>query len=80
MAWEVLAIWAIILVTTVWFARDERRSKREALEALAKLYATAPAYRHRLATVVASRPAPPQRPVSEADAAARRRFLASLQR
>ena len=58
MAWELLAIWAIVLATLTWFVRDERRLKaeRELAEA-AGYYAHASKYRH-----VAARPTPPPRP------------------
>ena len=46
MAWELLAIWAIVIATLIWFVRDERRLAAQRLEARARHFATAPAYRH----------------------------------
>jgi hypothetical protein len=46
MAWELLAIWAIVAVTIIWFNRDERRLATEKLYARARHFATAPAYQH----------------------------------
>jgi hypothetical protein len=76
---EALAIWAIIVATTIWFFRDEQRQRNEELAAQAMLYATAPAYRHRLAAVATTRSSPELQLIST-DVAARRRFLAALQR
>jgi hypothetical protein len=46
MAWELAAIWAIVITTTLLFIRDERRLAAERLSARARQFATAPAYRH----------------------------------
>jgi hypothetical protein len=47
MAWELLAMWAIVTATVVWFIRDERRLRAEAdLKRAASYYAHAPKYRH----------------------------------
>ena len=47
MAWQILAMWSIVLVTIVWFMRDEKRLRHDAkLEAAARYYAHAPKYRH----------------------------------
>ena len=47
MAWELLAMWAIVIVTVVWFIRDERRLRAEDdLKRAARYYAHAPQYRH----------------------------------
>lgn len=47
MAWEILAIWAIVVATLVWFRRDEDRQRSKALAEQARYFATAPRYRHR---------------------------------
>lgn len=61
MAWELVAIWAIVLLTLIWFVRDERRlrAERELAEA-AGYYAHASKYRPVEARKVAP-PPPPQR-------------------
>ena len=47
MAWELLAMWAIVTVTVVWFIRDERRLQAEAdLKRAARYYAHAPKFRY----------------------------------
>lgn len=47
MAWELLALWAIVIGTVTWFVRDERRLRAEAdIERAARYYAHAPKYRH----------------------------------
>ncbi|QQR38939.1 hypothetical protein [Devosia rhizoryzae] len=46
MAWELLAIWAIVATTVLWFVRDEKRLREERLMARARHFAVAPAYRH----------------------------------
>lgn len=47
MAWELLAIWLIVVATIIWFIRDEKRLRAEAeLERAARYYAHAPQYRH----------------------------------
>ena len=42
MVWQVLAMWAIVIVTITWFVRDERRLRREAALVQAAAY-----YAHR---------------------------------
>lgn len=37
-AWQLLAIWAIVLSTIVWFVRDERRLEEEMVLARAARY------------------------------------------
>lgn len=60
MAWELFAIWAIVVATTVWFVRDEKRRRRDAdIAYAARYYAHAPKYRH--VTVEQALPAPPAR-------------------
>lgn len=71
MAWEIVAIWAIVIGTLVWFTRDERRLKSERLAERARYFATAPAYRHEVRVAGQSAP-PPQ-------ASAHRRYLDLLQ-
>ena len=47
MAWELLAMWAIVVATIIWFIRDEKRLRAEAeLKRAARYYAQAPKYRH----------------------------------
>ena len=47
MAWELLAMWAIVIGTIIWFIRDEKRLRAEAeLQRAARYYAHAPKYRH----------------------------------
>ena len=47
MPWELLAMWAIVIVTVVWFFRDEKRRVADAdLARSASYYAHAPKYRH----------------------------------
>ncbi|KFC68778.1 hypothetical protein FF80_01732 [Devosia sp. LC5] len=42
-AWQLLAIWAIVVSTIVWFVRDERRLESErALVRAARYYAHVP--------------------------------------
>ncbi len=51
MAWELLAIWAIVAATLIWFFRDEKRRSEARLMKAAELYATGAVWRHR-STVV----------------------------
>ncbi|MHA6689357.1 hypothetical protein [Devosia sp. A449] len=75
MAWELLAMWAIVIATLVWFVRDERRVRAEAeLERSARYYAHAPKYRH---IRVEQPPAPPQRRPGGLSAQ-QRAFMAAL--
>lgn len=46
MAWELLAIGAIVFTTVSWFVMDERRLREERLMARVRHFAEAPAYRH----------------------------------
>ena len=47
MAWELLAMWVIVISTLVWFIRDEKRLRADAaLQRAARYYAHAPKYRH----------------------------------
>lgn len=47
MAWQLLAMWGIVIVTITWFVRDERRLRAEAeLAGAVSYYAHAPKYRH----------------------------------
>jgi hypothetical protein len=44
---QLAAIWTIVLVTIVWFVRDERRLLRQTrLNQVARYLAEAPQYRH----------------------------------
>lgn len=47
MVWELIAIWAIVIATIVWFVRDERREQSRRLEQQAIRFATGSAWRHR---------------------------------
>jgi len=61
MAWELLAMWGIVIATIIWFIRDERRLRAEAeLKRAARYYAHAPQYRH-VAVEPAAEPVMPQR-------------------
>ena len=61
MAWELLAMWAIVIVTITWFIRDEKRVRAEAdVQRAARYYAHAPKYRH-IAVEPAEAVAVPQR-------------------
>ena len=48
MAWELIAVWAIVIATLIWFVRDERRRHARKLDAMARHFATAAAWRHRV--------------------------------
>lgn len=62
MAWQLLAIWAIVTVTVVWFIRDERRLVATAeLKRAARYYAHAPKYRHVAAGPIEASVAPAPR-------------------
>lgn len=63
MAWEILAIWIIVILAITWFVRDEKRRKAElAIARAARYYAHAPKYRHRPAERFdAAPPEPPRR-------------------
>jgi len=47
MVWELIAIWAIVIATLVWFVRDERARRAHKLDAMARHFALAAAWRHR---------------------------------
>lgn len=49
MAWELLAIWAIVGVAIAWFVRDERMQKKARLDAQARTYSADPQWRHQSA-------------------------------
>ena len=62
MAWEVLAMWAIVIATVIWFIRDEKRLRAEAeMKRAARYYAHAPQYRHVTAEPIAQPAAPRMR-------------------
>lgn len=42
LAWEVLAIWAIVIAIIIWFVRDERRLAWNRIEAQARHFAVHP--------------------------------------
>ena len=59
MAWELLAMWGIVIATIIWFIRDEARLRAEAeLERAARYYAHAGKYRHVTAEPAAEAPMP----------------------
>lgn len=61
MPWEIVAIWAIVIVTLTWFRRDEERLRSHRLAEQARYFATAARYRHRPAAPrQTSEPIPPQ--------------------
>lgn len=79
MVLELLAIWAIVIVTVIWFVRDERRLAADAdLARAAAYYAHASRYRH---AVAQSDPVPQPRPRQSGLTADQRAFfLKALQR
>ena len=79
MVWQLLAIWTIVIVTLIWFVRDEKRRVADAAMArAARYYAHAPRYRHAAPEPVVAPPAPPRRSGGLSDE--QRRFLKALQR
>lgn len=47
MAWQLLAMWVVVLATVIWFIRDERRRRADReIERAARYYAYAPRFRH----------------------------------
>ena len=47
MAWELLAIWMIVIVAVTWFVRDEKRRTADAdIARAARYYAFSPKYRN----------------------------------
>ena len=79
MVLELLAIWAIVIATVIWFVRDERRLAADAdLARAAAYYAHASKYRH---AMVHSDPVPQPRPRATGLSADQRAFfLKALQR
>lgn len=78
MAWELLALWAIVVGTVVWFIRDEKRLRAEAdIARAARYYAHAPKYRHVSAAPIEPPAAPPRR-VTGGLSAEQRAFMQSL--
>lgn len=76
MAWQILAMWAIVVATLLWFARDERRLRAEAaMVAAAAYYAHAPKYRFQ-ASPAPALPAPSRRTGGLTDT--QRRYLETL--
>ena len=64
MAWQLLAMWIIVVATVIWFIRDEKRLRAEAeLARAARYYAHAPKYRHIRAEEPAAAPVPQPRRV-----------------
>jgi hypothetical protein len=63
MAWEILAIWVIVILAITWFVRDEKRRKADLeIARAARYYAHAPKYRHRsVERFDAAPPAPARR-------------------
>ena len=79
MVWQLLAIWAIVIVTTIWFVRDETRRRRDAdIERGARYYAHADKYRHLVAPAV--QPAKPARRPAGLSEEQRAYFRQTLQR
>ena len=76
MAWQILAMWVIVIGTIVWFVRDERRLRAEAaLVAAAAYYAHAPKYRFQSSPAPVT-PAPARRTGGLSDT--QRKFLQAL--
>lgn len=60
MAWQILAMWAVVMATIVWFVRDERRLLANAAMAQAAYYySRAPQYRYQ-SSESETPPAPPK--------------------
>ena len=78
MLWQLLAIWAIIGVTLVWFIRDERRVPLERYREQARRFALDPAFRHQPAPDISRRIVAQGSDVANREA--RRRFIAAMQR
>lgn len=49
---ELAAIWIIVILTFVWFFRDEKRRNEARVESMVAAYATAPHWRHRPAAPI----------------------------
>lgn len=78
MIWEMLAIWAIVIVTVTWFFRDEKRLASEAALAWsAAYYAFAPQYRYSAPTAP-EQPGPTPAPRTGGLSEAQRSYLKSL--
>lgn len=59
MAWQILAMWAVVIATLVWFVRDERKLLANAAMAqAAHYYAHAAQYRYQSETPAAPAPRP----------------------
>jgi hypothetical protein len=75
---EIAAIWVIVLATTMWFVRDERRLREERVRARARHFALSPAHRY---TVPDEAPLPVPVPVPNRGlTSAQRRFMQSYLR
>ncbi|MET3927297.1 hypothetical protein [Devosia sp. 2618] len=62
MVWELVAMWAIVVATFIWFFRDEKRVKADAaLERAARYYAHAPQFRYTVAEPAETEIAKPAR-------------------
>jgi hypothetical protein len=78
MAWELLALWMIVVGTVTWFIRDERRLRAEAdIARAARYYAHAPKYRH-VSAEVAEQPTLPPRRAAGGLSAEQREFMQSM--
>ena len=78
MAWQLLAIWAIVTLAVIWFLRDEKRRRSDAaLQRAARYYAHAPKYRH---VSVAPVTQPPLRPITSGLSREQREFFETLRR
>lgn len=78
MAWELLAIWAIVITVLTWFVKDEKRLRAEAdIARAARYYAHASKYRH-VAPQAIPVPVPVRRPGGLTED--QRRALKALQR
>lgn len=79
MAWQILAMWSIVIVTITWFVRDEKRQRRDnELAEAARYYAHAPKYRHVTAEPAVVEAAPVRRVGGLS--AAQREYMQSLLR
>ncbi|MDB5615352.1 MAG: hypothetical protein JWQ22_3005 [Devosia sp.] len=63
MAWELLAIWVIVIAAVTWFVRDEKRRTAEAdIARAARYYAFSPKYRYASAESFDAPPPPRKMP------------------
>jgi len=76
MVWELLAIWAVIAASIIWFFHDESKEQRSKLNQRARALARTPAW-HQSQPVISAQVAPrdPQRQTE-----IQRKFLEEMRR